>query len=251
MRKPGFIALVVILLAGLGGNSLKSQDIAPQIWTNAGVSWNINDKYSWRNTAAYNVLLSGDFSWFEFTLTSTGVFKFQKFFQATFGVYMARTKQSLTLNSYEVRPFAGFNATTNRRKRWVISNRSRFEMRQLIYSDISHSLSFRFRNRTYVAVALNKPAMNINRNRIFAFGYFEAFFNFGQEVRERFFNQFKYKLGLGYRLNESWAFDVGFIYQDAKNNVGIPSQLPLTVITNYVLDWGVVYIIGASKKDQK
>ena len=90
--------------------------------------------------------------------------------------------------------------------------------------------------------------MDINKNRLFIYGYFEAFFNFGQEVRERFFNQFKYKLGLAYRINPHWGVDLGVIYQDAKDNVVTPSQLPTNLITNYVLDWGVVYIIPASGK---
>lgn len=79
------------------------------------------------------------------------------------------------------------------------------------------------------------------------FGYFEAFFNFGEEVRERFFNQFKYKVGFSYRLSDKWNFDAGFIYQDAVNKALEPSQLPTNVITNYIFEWGVAYIIPSKK----
>lgn len=85
------------------------------------------------------------------------------------------------------------------------------------------------------------------KNNLFVFGYFEAFFNFGQEVRERFFNQFKYKLGLGYRLNTHWGFNLGVIYQDATNNVILPTQTPTNLITNYIIDWGIVYVITSKK----
>lgn len=230
------------------GKVVISQSFAPQIWNNVGVSWNIDNHFAWRNNVSYNVLLSSDYPWDELTFSSTGVYKFERFFEATLGVYTARARQTQSLRSYEVRPFIGFRAATNNSKRWYITNLSRFEMRQLFYSDANQNLNFRFRNRTYVALSLNKSSMDINTNRLFIFGYFEAFFNFGQEVRERFFDQFKYKLGLAYRISPYWGVNLGVIYQDAKDNVTTPSQLPTNLITNYVIDWGVVYIIPASGK---
>ncbi len=247
--KQKFVVFLLILTLIVFNKILKSQDIAPQIWSNVGVAWNINEHFSWRNTGAFNILLSDEYPWHEFTLTSTGVYKFKKYFEATLGVYTARTKQSLSLNSYEVRPFIGFRASTNSKKRWLISNLSRFETRQIFYSDVEHSLSFRFRNRTSASVSINKPSMLTAKNNLFAFGYFEAFYNFGQEVRERFFNQFKYKFGIGYRLNTSWGFNLGIIYQDAKDNVIEPSNLPTNLITNYILDWGIVYVITSNKNN--
>lgn len=244
-------AITVFFILGflVVSKTLKSQAIAPQIWSNVSVAWNINEHFSWRNTVAYNVLLSEEFPWHEFTLTSTGVYKFEKHFEVTLGVYTSRTKQSLSLNSYEVRPFVGFRASTNSEKRWFVSNLSRFETRQIIYSDVDHSLSFRFRNRTSATVSLNKPSMTTAENNLFIFGYFEAFFNIGQEVRERFFNQFKYKLGLGYRLNTSWGFNMGVIYQNATNNVVVPTHPLTNLITNYVIEWGIVYVIASKKND--
>jgi hypothetical protein len=88
--------------------------------------------------------------------------------------------------------------------------------------------------------------MSFNKNNLFAFGYFEAFFNFRQEVRERFFTQFKYKLGLGYRINNRWGIDLGVIYQNATNNVKVPTQSPTNLITNYIFEWGFRYVIGTN-----
>lgn len=239
---------LVILLFLFSGKVILSQDIAPQIWSNIGVAWNINDQYSWRNTATYSVLLSNDYPWDEFALSSIGVYKFHHFFEATFGVHTARTRQTQSLSSYEIRPFLGFRATTNSSKRWIISNATRFEVRQLIYSDVDRTLSFRFRNRTYAALAITKPSMESNINNLFVFGYFEAFLNLGQEVRERFFNLFKYKIGLAYKINEHWGVNLGLIYQDSRDNVLEPTNLPATFITNYVVEWGIVYTIGPKQK---
>ena len=90
--------------------------------------------------------------------------------------------------------------------------------------------------------------MPVDKN-LFLFGYFEAFFNFGQEIRERFFNQFKYKLGFGYRLSYHWRFDFGAIYQSAKNTTGEPVNPHLNIITKLVMEWSVAYIIPPQKRD--
>jgi hypothetical protein len=164
------------------------------------------------------------------------------------GLYFAITRQSLNLNSSEYRPFAGFRIFTNPEKRWLVTNLSRFEVRNLVYSDNTSDIAVRFRNRTYAGVSLIKPTMLDDRNLVF-YGTFEAFFNFGQEVRERFFNQFKYKFGLNYRHSFNWRIDVGAMYQDATQNVSIPSTLPRNEITNWVFEWTLAYIIPARPGD--
>ena len=118
----------------------------------------------------------------------------------------------------------------------------------LIYSDNDISSSWRFRNRTYLALALTNESMNDNNN-LFVFAYFEVFYNFGQEARERFFNQFKYKLGLGYRLSSRWNFDLGVIYQDSKITVIEPVNPTTNTITNYIIEWGITYIIPPRWQD--
>lgn len=243
------IVLALLLFGALSSKPLKSQDIAPQIWNNASVAWNINNQFSWRNNVAYNVLASREFPWNEFSITSTGVFRFAEFFESTIGIYSALTNQTGSLSSFEIRPFIGFRATTNIEKRWAVSNLSRLEMRSIIYSDDnSNGVSIRFRNRTIASVSLTKKQMTTNADNLFVFGYFEAFFNFGQEVRERFFTQFKYKLGLGYRINSQWGIDLGVLYQNANNNIDEPAKLPTNLITNYIIEWGIRFMIDNEDK---
>lgn len=107
--------------------------------------------------------------------------------------------------------------------------------------------TFRFRNRTYAAVSIIRKALNTDKN-LSLFGYFEVFHNFDNDVVERFFTQYKFKLGFNYRFNYSWRFDLGLIYQEAKNNVVEVGSLPVNTITNYIIDWGVAYIIPPKKK---
>ena len=229
---------------------LKAQDdaISPQLWNNVYVGWNITDKFILRNALAYNVLIASEVPWSELTYSVSGVYRFHRFMEANAGLYLARTKQISNLKSSELRPFAGFRVFTNDEKRWQLTNLSRFEMRSMIYSDQKIAFGFRFRNRTYAAVSLIKPTMVSDQN-LFLFGYFEAFFSFGQEIRERFFNQFKYKLGFVYRLSYNWRFDIGLIYQDANSTAIIPIHPTRNEITYFILEWGVAYIIPVKKRD--
>jgi hypothetical protein len=226
--------------------SSQENGIKPQIWNNLYVVWNINDLFVVRNNLAYNVLLSAQYPWSELTYSATGAYAFHRFFEANAGMYVARANQSDRLKSYEFRPYLGLRITTNTEKRWSISNISRLELRFFQYSDQKLESAVRFRNRTYAAVSLNNPSLNDNHNLIL-FGYFEAFYNFNEEVRERFFNQFKYKLGFNYRLSDQWRFDFGVLYQDAKNTSNEPVPLNVTIITRYVIEWGVAYIIPLRK----
>ncbi len=246
--KKWLIIFVVLCLQPFSNLKAQKEDIRPQIWNNLYVGWNISDHVVLRSAVAYNVLLSNEAPWNEFTFSVSGVYKFHRFMEASAGLYGAAAQQSEKLRSYEYRPYAGFRIFTNDTKRWNVTNLSRFEIRKLRYSDRTSDLAYRFRNRTYGVVSLLRSTMVEDKN-LYLFGYFEAFYNFGQEVRERFFNQFKYKIGFGYRLSYSWRFDIGVIYQDATNNIVGPVQLPVIINTNYVLEWGILYVIPPKKKD--
>ena len=239
--------ILLICITVLGSQGQNTSAFRPQLWNNLFVGWNIDDKFTLRGDVAFNILLSNEIPWYEITSSVSGVYHFHPFMELTTGLYLARAQQSKDLWSSELRPYIGFRIHTNDSKRWMIANLSRFEIRAFRYSDLDRDIAFRFRNRTYGIVALNQPSILDDRN-VYLFAYFEAFFNFGQEVRERFFNQFKYKIGFAYRHNFSWRVNIGVIYQDAINNVEQPAQLPVTVNTRWVLDWGIVYIIPAKKK---
>jgi len=162
--------------------------------------------------------------------------------------YASKVKQSLALTSWEIRPVIGFLINSNLSKRLVVFNLTRTELRYMIYSDQQNTFGFRLRNTTLVTTSLNKGSV-IEDKTLNLFGSVEFFYNSNDDLRERFVNQIKYKLGLAFRLSFTWRFDIGLMYQDAKNNVPLPSQYPTTLVSNYVLEWGVGYFIGDKKNN--
>lgn len=249
--KKKFVSIIITFvisittLISIGQND----GLRPQLWNNLFVGWNVNDKFVWRNSAAFNILLSTESPWNEISLSTSAVYKFHRFFELDGGFYFARARQSKDLKSFEYRPFIGLRMATNNDKRWYVTNLTRLEARFFTYSDRESETGYRFRNRTYAIVSLLKKKMNSNKN-LYLFGYFEAFYNFETEVRERFFNQFKYKLGLGYRFSYPWRIDFGVIYQDAKNTTGELTPYDSNIITRFIVEWGVAYIIGPKKKSK-
>ena len=223
-----------------------AQDIAPQVWSNAFVVWDINEKFSFRNAIAYNVLLSKEFPWHELDYHGGLAYRFHKNFETSAGISLLLVRQDISLSSFEVRPFVGLRVNSNIERRFYITNFSKLEWRNLKYSDDIKNSTGRFRNKTYFAVSLNRKSM-VSDNNIYLLSYFEIFYNFN-DVRERFFNALKYKLGLGYRLSYNWRFDIGVIYQDANDKLGKPESAITTLDTFFIMEWGVGYIIG-NKKD--
>ena len=229
---------------------LQAQDefVRPQLWSNVYVAWQVAERFTLGGDVAYNVLLSQEAPWNEITTSVSGMYHFHPLMEAIAGIYIAGSKQSQTTRSFEYRPNLGFRIHSHGNKRWMVSNLSRLEVRIFRYSDQTSDLAFRFRNRTTGIVSLIKPSLVSDRN-LMLFGYFEVFYNFNQEVRERFFNQFKYKVGFAYRHNTSWVVNLGLIYQDARDNIDEPVQIPVTVNTSWIFEWGIAYLIKRNPGD--
>ena len=98
------------------------------------------------------------------------------------------------------------------------------------------------RNRTTAVFALTNKSI-LEDKTLSLFGYFEGYFNFNNVVAERFFTTFKYKLGLVYRFSSQWQVNLGTIFQQSKNTLPVPTQLPTGLVTNVVVETGVSYRI--------
>ena len=234
-------ALVIILF--LASNVYgQGTGIKPQYWNNMAVVWEPNENLFVEHALSYNVLIDKELPWLEFTLNNVVAYRFNHLLSINGGVYIANTKQSKSLNSLEIRPYAGFRLSSNMQKRAVISNLSRLEWRLLDYSDNTNNSNFRFRNRTTGVLAINQKSILENNSLLF-FAYFEAFHNFNEEIEERYFTLFKYKMGFKYRFSSQWRIDIGVLFDNTRNTIIEPAQSPTNVVTNFILEWGVTFAI--------
>ena len=228
----------------MGSFSASLAQKSPQIYNSLFVGWQIKGNLFLRNNLSYNFLYLDPSVWNEIDVSSTLAKSYKDILEGTAGLYFARVQQDLELSNRELRPVLGFRVFNRSGRRYSLSNYSRFEFRYLFYSDNVNDGTARFRNRTTVAISLNRAQLALPDNNLFLFSYFEAFHNFEADTRERFFKQFKLKLGTGYRFNTNWAIDIGVIYLDSENNLGQASQLPTVVDTNYIFEWQLGYRIS-------
>jgi uncharacterized protein DUF2490 len=242
--KFGGIKIIASIIYLLFINGLQAQDtgIKPQYWNNINIGWEVNNHLVLTNTLSYNVLIDKDLPWSEFSYNATAIYRINSFILGNGGFYIAATKQSEYLNSLELRPYIGIRVSTKIQKRWILSNLLRLEWRNLNYSDDTKDGGIRLRNRTTAAIALNQKTI-LDDHTLSLFSYFEAFHNFEKDIEERYFTIFMYKFGLAYRFSPQWQINLGTLFEQARNTIVGPSQIPTDVATNFIFEWGLSYSI--------
>jgi len=244
-----FFASLLLTIPLLGLCQISYGQKSPQIYNNLFVGWPIKNQFALRSELSYNFLYLDPAAWNELSASSTLAKGFKGIFEGTAGLYYARVQQNENLSNWELRPIPGFRIFSNTEKRFRIGNYSRMEFRYLVYSDNENDGTARFRNRTTFALSLNQASISATTKNLFVFMYFEAFHNFDDDTRERFFKQSKIKLGLAYRIDAKWSIDLGAIYLDSDNNLEVPAQLPTVVDTNYIIEWQLAYRILSTGMD--
>ena len=220
----------------------QNSGVKSQYWNNLNVAWQISDNFFIGNTLSYNVLFDKELPWSELSYSATAVLRINSFLLGNGGMYIAATNQSTDLNSVEIRPYIGIRISSKLPKRWVVSNLTRIEWRNLIYSNDTNDLAFRLRNRTNAAISINRKSL-LDDHTLSLFAYFEAFHNLDNTVTERYFTTLKYKAGLAYRFSLQWRIDLGILFNNSRNTIETPSQLPGNIVTNFILEWGLTYAI--------
>lgn len=136
------------------------------------------------------------------------------------GVTASAVAQNDTSNTFELRPMLGarFHLTPNRRALARIYLR----MEQRNFKDLetkNWTHSMRFRIRPELLLPLNRRAYFEN-NQLYLIADAEWFITVDKDLDERFANRFRARLGLGYRLDATWRFEVIYMQQQAKNKIG-------------------------------
>lgn len=242
--KFSWIKILASVICLFFSNGLMAQDtgIKPQYWNNVNIGWEVNNHFVLTNTLSYNVLFDTELPWSEFSYNANAIYRINSFLLGSAGLYIAATEQIQDLNSLELRPYIGIRISTNLQKRWVVSNLSRSEWRNLNYSDDTKDGGFRLRNRTTAAIGLNQKSI-LDDHTLSLFSYFEAFYNFEKDIEERYFTLFKYKFGLAYRFSPQWQLALGTLFEQARNTIVGPTIFPTDVATNFIFEWGLSYSI--------
>jgi hypothetical protein len=193
-----------------------------QIWANFTLEYPRGERLLYELDFEPKAQFSGSETWRGLDVTPLVEYSVNRWFDLAGETAFARTRQSNSVSSVEVTPRVGVrlhlfsNVRTmlpGRRPlgRVGISNLSRFEWRNLWYSDDTPSShETRFRNRTELKVGLNHGELSRDRTLYLTADY-EFFVPLSDDVPERFATKRRIRVGLGYRRDSRWRFEILFI----------------------------------------
>lgn len=169
-------------------------------------------------TGSYQTVLTKD-RWRSVTFSPT----FEYIFTAvdlTVEIPMTYTLQHDSANTYEISPLLGARIHISQNKRVSLRFTPRYQYR--CFREVEAGLwdiSNRTRLKGEVWVTINGPNL-FTDNLWYVFADYEEFIVVDDQVDERFANRRMAKLGVGYRLNYKNRFEVIYIRQNSRNEIG-------------------------------
>lgn len=176
MRVIRIIIAILLFLTFHLNTRAQDDGIHPQLWNNFNLTWNVTEQFIFHNSLSYNVLLSNDVPWKEFSYSGIASYSLKPWLGGSAGLYFASTLQTNDLRSTELRPHVNIRFSSLPGKKWIWLNRSRIEWRNFDYSEGYTDMTFRFRNNTFAAFSLIRNTLDQDNN-LSIFSYFEVYHN--------------------------------------------------------------------------
>jgi hypothetical protein len=199
-----------------------AQTTSGQLWANFTLDHPKGDRLVFEVDLEPKAQFSGSDSWRGVDVTPAVEFYPNRWMDVVGETAIARTRQSNELSSVEVTPRLGvrLHLLSNLRTmrpgprplgRVSVANLSRVEWRNFWYSDDTPaSHESRFRNRIELKVGLNHEELSRDK-MLFLLADIEFFVPLSDDVPERFATKRRTRVGLGYRRDSKWRFELLFI----------------------------------------
>lgn len=208
---------VGLLLALLGTIEARSQ--ANQAWAEYMLNYPFANQFNIEFAPTYAVY-EGSPRWSTFSFQVTPEWSPSDRFDIQCAAMVNRTNQNDTRSTDEIREMIGTRINFTPHKRILTRLLVRYEQRNLQNIETgewAHSNRTRFRAETITP--LNKPTMFSGDQLLYLTLDAEAFVVIDRNLEERYTNRYRFRAGLGYRLNYTWRFELQYMYQVARNTV--------------------------------
>ena len=188
-----------------------------QLWFDYELHFPFANDYEFKAEGAYRTALGEANKWRNFRVTPALEWSVISFANVFVEVPFSYTVQSDTLNTIETRLVMGgtFYITANKR----IETRAavKFESRYMRDESVDRwQKSNRLRFRGIILTALNRKT-HYEDNLWYAILDAEVFYVMDDDVSERFANRLRTGIGVGYRLNYNFRFEMIFLVQQSRN----------------------------------
>ena len=190
-----------------------------QSWNSILIDWNFRASMLVELELDYNQLISGGETWREYAIQPVFEYYPDNTFDLFGGIYLSNTKQNNTKDTKEVRPMAGIRWNIIKPERRVFfRSQFKYEYRYFISDEDKDRIASRIRLRLDLFIPITKKSYNEDNN-LYGKIFTEGFYNFDNEIRERFQSTFRQYIGLGYRYNYSYRLELDYVYQTSRDSI--------------------------------
>lgn len=216
-----------------------------QLWAEFGLHKTFGNGLIYVGELGPRTLLGEKSNWAQFELSQNVRYNLIGRADALGGLLLNYTIQSDTTdlyNSFELRPWIGARFNFNPNSKLAVSLLSRWEQRFLYYSNLDDvQKSGRIRNRLEFTYAINHPN-NYQDNLWYLTFDGEWYIPTNQKISERFADNVRLRLGIGYRHTYAWRYVVMLMEQFSRNTIDEEFRS-----SNFIIDLRILHFLGAGK----
>ncbi len=194
-----------------------AQAVNEQLWFEYMLNYPFANSWNVELAGTYSTVLAEP-KWRTFELQATPEYSFSANVDLLGAFLVANTFQSKSLTTLEVKEMLGTRIHFTPYRKILTRLLVRFEQRNLQDQETSEwDHGKRSRIRAEAIIPLNKPTMYSGDQLWYSMVDAEVFIVMDQDVNERFANRFRFRGGIGYRVNYGLRLEFVYTLQRSKN----------------------------------
>ena len=208
--------LLLIVSAKL---SCLAQVASKQSWNDFVVNYSFANSFNFENLLTYNTKIDAP-RWYEFNYGPALQLSLTQHFDISTRMTISYVQQNDTANTLELRPAlsSAYYITPNKRIQSFLF--LSIEQRNFHNLEVKNwETSVRLRVKGAIIIPINRSSYYDDK-QWYAMLDTEWFWPMGKDVGERYANRLRIRAGIGYRLNYRWRFEMIYLQQRSKNNIG-------------------------------
>jgi Protein of unknown function (DUF2490) len=196
-----------------------AQTKSTQLWTDFVINIPLQKGFTFDNEFSYRTVLNSSDKWHSFNVIPKIEKSLDQHWDLMFYLGSINTLQQKSFNTWEIRPGIGVRYHFTPVNKLLIKILGRFELRNQYNIDSSvWSQDIRSRFRLEETYFINGRSF-VDNHLWYALSDLEFFFTVDKELEERFSNRSLFRLGIGYKLSNSWRYECIYTYQFSKNTI--------------------------------
>jgi hypothetical protein len=216
MSVKHFFFLGIIIFAN---TQLYAQINSTQLWTDFTVNKALQNSYSFDCEASYRTNLNSSDKWHSVNITPKIEKSLGNHWDLLLYFGSINTLQQQNYNTWEIRPGLGVRFHFTPVRKLLIRILGRFELRnQYTFETRTWDVNFRSRFRLEETFFINGESFEKN-DLWYILSDLELFYTVDKELEERYSDRMLLRLGVGYKLSDSWRFESIYTYQFSKNTI--------------------------------